>query len=645
MKVFSKIKSFFQRIVPTKRRIVQLYAALLYNAHIRGFISGDIFKGMSKSVCVPGLNCYSCPGAIGACPLGSLQNALYQSKTKLPTYVFGIILLYMIIFGRTICGFLCPVGLFQELLYKVKTPKLKKSKFTRILSYFKYVLLIVLVIMVPLIYVFFDDTAFPAFCKYICPAGIFEGSIFLLARPKNSGLFSLLRVIFTWKFMLLIIFIVASVFIYRFFCRFFCPLGAIYGIFNKLSILGVKVDKSKCTNCNACVSKCKMDVLEVGDHECIQCGECMNVCHVNAISWKTIHKQVKLELEKEKEQNSEETNNIQQIDEISKKENKKNIVKVIVSAIAIVLLVVVLIFSNFNIFNKKDSVEIYDINDVYSDLVVNLNDKTTFNASNNNISTLLYFYETMSVEEINQIKDYADDRFNIILIAKDETKITDEFKNEFKDLNVAFANVNSNNELLSKFTKDISYPYSVFLNKDELVLINKKGLINNNEYDSIISVTIDGTIIIGNKVGNKCFNKVINLTHNAGTFSVTDNLGKIVVMNFWFTSCTPCVKELPHFNKIYNEYSEYMTMIAIHSGSMYVDDPEEVHSYIDKKFGDYNILFGYDDENNSYYNMLGGIDTWPMTIIVDQEGFIKHVIYDALSEESLRTMIEEMLNE
>ena len=133
--MLGKIKSFFMKVTPSKRKLIQLYAALLYNANLKGFITGDIFKGDSKSVCLPGMNCYSCPGAIGACPLGSIQAALAESKTKAPTYVLGIILLYCIIFGRTICGWLCPVGLLQELLYKIRTPKLKKNRITRILSW------------------------------------------------------------------------------------------------------------------------------------------------------------------------------------------------------------------------------------------------------------------------------------------------------------------------------------------------------------------------------------------------------------------------------------------------------------------------------------------------------------------------------
>ncbi len=91
---FVKAKNWIVVHKPSKRRIIQLYAALLCNANIKGFFSGNIFQGSSKNVCVPGLNCYSCPGAIGSCPLGSLQNALSSSKTSMPYYILGIIELW-----------------------------------------------------------------------------------------------------------------------------------------------------------------------------------------------------------------------------------------------------------------------------------------------------------------------------------------------------------------------------------------------------------------------------------------------------------------------------------------------------------------------------------------------------------------------
>ena len=286
---FKKVGLWFKNHAPTKRRLIQVYAALLTNANLKGFIDGKIYTGNlasggsggTKNLCVPGLNCYSCPGAVGACPLGALQDSLANSDTTVPFYILGILGLFGLICARTICGFFCPVGLGQELLYKIKTPKLKKSRYTRLLSYLKYVLLIVLVIAIPLIY-----HGIPAFCKYICPAGTFGGAGGLLTHPSNAGYFDQLGYLFTWKFALLVGFIIACIFIYRCFCRFFCPLGAIYGFFNKIALLGVKLDKRKCVDCGLCIQTCKMDIKHVGDHECINCGDCIPVCPTQAISWK-----------------------------------------------------------------------------------------------------------------------------------------------------------------------------------------------------------------------------------------------------------------------------------------------------------------------------------------------------------------------
>ena len=168
---FIKTGQWFKNHAPSKRRIIQVYAALLTNANIKGFVTGRIYRGGTKNLCTPGLNCYSCPGAVGACPLGALQDSLAKSGTSFPYYILGILGLLGLLFARTICGFFCPVGLGQELLHKIKTPKLKKSRFTRVLSYLKYVLLAVLVIAIPIIY-----QGIPAFCKYVCPAGTFGGA-------------------------------------------------------------------------------------------------------------------------------------------------------------------------------------------------------------------------------------------------------------------------------------------------------------------------------------------------------------------------------------------------------------------------------------------------------------------------------------
>ena len=271
---------------PGTRRLVQLYSALLHNAYVKGFIKGEIYKGKGKFLCAPGLNCYSCPGAAASCPLGALQNALASAGHRAGWYVLGIILLYGAMLGRTVCGWLCPLGLIQELLHKIPTHKIRKSWVTRALSWLKYVILAVFVIALPLMYGLKYDLPLPAFCKYICPAGTFEGAMGLLSNPANASMYGMLGVLFTRKFVILTVIGLACVFCYRSFCRFLCPLGAIWGLFNRFSAVGVRVDGDQCNHCGACVASCGMDVRRVGDHECIHCAKCMDVCARGAISVK-----------------------------------------------------------------------------------------------------------------------------------------------------------------------------------------------------------------------------------------------------------------------------------------------------------------------------------------------------------------------
>ena len=281
-----KKQTWWQAHRPTTRRLVQLWAALLHNAYLKGFIDGKIYEGDAKILCAPGLNCYSCPGAAGACPLGSLQNALSASGHRAGWYVLGILLLFGVILGRTICGWLCPFGLLQELLHKAPTPKIRKGKVTRALTWVKYLILAVFVGIIPLWAGLAEGTPLPAFCKYICPAGTFEGAAGHLANPANASMYGMLGALFTNKWIILVAVLLACVFCYRAFCRFLCPLGAIYSLFSRFALVGVKVDADRCNGCGACVRTCGMDVKRVGDRECIHCGKCMQACARGAISLK-----------------------------------------------------------------------------------------------------------------------------------------------------------------------------------------------------------------------------------------------------------------------------------------------------------------------------------------------------------------------
>ena len=202
--------------------------------------------------------------------------------------------------------------------------------------------------------------------------------------------------------------------------------------------------------------------------------------------------------------------------------------------------------------------------------------------------------------------------------------------------------VNKNSSTLKSFNVDKTYPYSVFIDSTDKVLIKTNSMISYNDYRTIIRPSLSG--IVGNQVGNICINKEIGIIGSDEKFSVSNNSGKITVINFWYTSCTPCVQELPHFDKVYKEFSDDVVMIAIHNGSMYENDKIGVKDYIDSQFADFTILFGYDDASSPYYTILGGKEAWPMTVIVDQYGFITLVSQGPLTELELKTEIEKLLN-
>ena len=264
-----------------KRLTVQAAAFLLQNPKLHHFFLGTIDTGKLKSVCVPGLNCYSCPAAVGACPIGSLQSALSARKPSFPFYVLGFLLLFGVLLGRFVCGWLCPFGWVQDLLYKIPFPKkIRTFKGERVLRMAKYAVLLLLVIVLPLF-----DTLVPYFCKYLCPSGTLFGAIPLTLT--NPMLRSQIGFLFWWKVGVLVFLLLLSVLIARPFCRYLCPLGAIYGLFNRFALLGMTYDGASCVHCGACETVCPMGIdpkTQFDSMECIRCGRCIRGCPAGSLA-------------------------------------------------------------------------------------------------------------------------------------------------------------------------------------------------------------------------------------------------------------------------------------------------------------------------------------------------------------------------
>lgn len=267
-----------------RRTAIQALATLLQNANFKGFFTGTIYQGVTKSVCVPGLNCYSCPGAVGSCPIGSLQNSLSAYRFRFPYYVMGLLFFFGALMGRLVCGFLCPFGFFQDLLHRIPFPKkLKTFPGDCALRKLKYLILLLMVILLP---IFVKLT--PIFCKYLCPSGTLAG---ILLALSDTTLFSVLGSRFAWKASILAIIILLALMIYRPFCKYLCPLGAIYAPFNKISVLQMQLNTDACVHCGKCSAVCGMgvDPSQIPNHtECIRCGQCIHSCPAQALKFSTV---------------------------------------------------------------------------------------------------------------------------------------------------------------------------------------------------------------------------------------------------------------------------------------------------------------------------------------------------------------------
>ena len=165
------------------RTLVQTLVALGTNAYLLFPFGGSvIYQGPLKAVCHPGLNCYSCPGALLSCPVGAIQNFLASIRFYTPgtiPHVGAIVVAYLgfigTLVGRLPCGWLCPFGFIQDLMHKIPA---RKFSVWEPLRWVKYAVLLVLVIILPLWLVDASTgLGHPWFCKLLCPAGTLEGAL------------------------------------------------------------------------------------------------------------------------------------------------------------------------------------------------------------------------------------------------------------------------------------------------------------------------------------------------------------------------------------------------------------------------------------------------------------------------------------
>lgn len=254
------------------------------------------------NVCGPVFHCYSCPLSLFACPIGILAN--FSALHLIPFLAIGTLVVFGSLLGSAVCGWACPFGFLQDLIGRIPTPKLKLPTWA---GYPRYAVLIALVLIVPYLY----GTEHPLFFCRLCPAGALEGALpntlqsaSAMQRQQASAKddetdeneeledvpsedadspddassdAAVLILPSIQKLVILGVVLLAMFFILRPWCTIFCPLGAIFSLFNKASILTLRFNREGCRECGACEKMCRYDVLpavDVNNSECIRCLEC-----------------------------------------------------------------------------------------------------------------------------------------------------------------------------------------------------------------------------------------------------------------------------------------------------------------------------------------------------------------------------------
>jgi len=258
------------------RRVTQWLSVLISHGNLTALATRVTYAGALRGLCVPGLSCYSCPAALLSCPIGTFQH--FMVIGQVPWMLIGWLVLIGALVGRLTCGWFCPFGLLQDLMYRIECIKITIPEPLR---YLKYVVLVIAVIILPL-------TTQVSWFSQLCPSGTLSAGIpWVLWNPLSpetgrpivanpiGGLFVVKLAILG---SLLVLFAAAK----RPFCRTLCPLGAIYSLFSRVSLLRLAVSTS-CTGCNACKAACPVDRVVADDPnsgECVRCLACTRCRHV-----------------------------------------------------------------------------------------------------------------------------------------------------------------------------------------------------------------------------------------------------------------------------------------------------------------------------------------------------------------------------
>ena len=333
----------------------------------------------------------------------------------------------------------------------------------------------------------------------------------------------------------------------------------------------------------------------------------------------------------------------------------KKLLTIFISLIMILVLVLMILYSSVWSVDKKHRVNsrVSTLNLMVYDS--SMNHYMSENIYGNNSKMyILYFYDSINEEELNNVASCYFSGIEIYVISSFEN-YEENYNSIVNNKNIdsshfTFAYDSSEKEALVSFEDEASYPFYVWSDKNCIVkYTSNTDILSQSE---AIEATYNGKTV-GYEVGNYCYTRnITKIKLNSdetelvedGKFNLKNNIGKVSVINFWGYWCTPCKAELPHFNEVAKKYGSSLEIIAIHQGSTYLSnyDLDQAYDYISGN-SDYVITWAHDDASDSYYKMLGGTSTYPITLIIDQEGNVAFSRIGSLSYDELDKEVSKLI--
>ncbi len=222
---------------------------------------------------------------------------VFKTILVIPTFAVIITLIMYLILGRAFCGWVCPLDIYYT---TVRKKELKKAMNGGVMKPLNYSINISLTFSLSLILTSLIVSSFtnvPVFTNYLHVINMLSLVMSRISRLVVFGNLVWERLDYAILFLIFTLFIdaVLTVRFPRFWCRRCCPTGLLYGIFNKFSLLTIKIKSDKCTRCGICDTVCPTEVKIVSkyiemnkpairDLDCIKCIKCIDECPTKALS-------------------------------------------------------------------------------------------------------------------------------------------------------------------------------------------------------------------------------------------------------------------------------------------------------------------------------------------------------------------------